>query len=206
MMGSNMMDRGNEMKKQERRCVIPWAVCPVCLGQGLSSSGRASWCPRCFRRWTTVEVEPCPWPAEATVTDVDGVEARVCRSHLSNPRIDALERRTDGGAVERIACGRCGRAVKSFAGGTGNAFEMHRRECPAPHCSTCGSFHDERQGEHPDPELAAQGFACPDPIHARVVGAEPRCKACGRVYGEPTTCGERFHARPSGRSSGAKPK
>lgn len=65
-------------------CGLPWGVCPRCLGQGLASSARWSQCPRCRRRWPDLEVEPCPWPAAATVTDRDGERLRLCASHATD--------------------------------------------------------------------------------------------------------------------------
>lgn len=62
-------------------CGLPWPVCPNCLGQALVSSGRQSWCPSCRRRWPDLEVDPCPWPAAATVTDRGGERLRLCASH-----------------------------------------------------------------------------------------------------------------------------
>jgi hypothetical protein len=64
-------------------CGLPWAVCPHCLGRGLVSSGGWSQCPRCRRRWADLEVEPCPWPAAATVHDRDGGRLRACASHAT---------------------------------------------------------------------------------------------------------------------------
>lgn len=65
-------------------CGLPWPVCPNCLGQGLVSSGRHAACPRCRRRWPDLEVDPCPWPAAATVTDRDGAALRLCASHATD--------------------------------------------------------------------------------------------------------------------------
>ncbi len=86
------------------RCGLPWPVCPHCLGQGLSSSGRQSWCPGCRRRWPTLQVDPCPWPAVATVTDREGAELRLCASHTRD-----AGRRLVGATVAWDQRGRSGR-------------------------------------------------------------------------------------------------
>ncbi len=65
-------------------CGLPWPACPHCPGQGLASSGRRAACPSCGRRWPTLEVEPCPWPAAATVSDRDGGRLRLCASHATD--------------------------------------------------------------------------------------------------------------------------
>src|SRR6266704_5183428 len=65
------------------RCGVPWPVCRHCPGVGLTSSGGDAWCPRCGRGWPQVEVEPCPWPIAATVTDQHGGQARWCASHAA---------------------------------------------------------------------------------------------------------------------------
>ncbi len=65
------------------RCGVPWPVCPHCPGLALSSSGSDACCPRCGRGWREVEVEPCPWPIAATVTDQHGAQARWCASHAA---------------------------------------------------------------------------------------------------------------------------
>jgi hypothetical protein len=65
-------------------CGLPWSVCPACLGQALASSGRWSRCQRCRRRWPDLEVEPCPWPAAATVTDRGSGRLRLCASHATD--------------------------------------------------------------------------------------------------------------------------
>jgi hypothetical protein len=66
------------------RCGVPWPVCPHCPGVGLTSSGGDAWCPRCGRSWRAVEVEPCPWPIGATVTDQHGAQVRWCALHAAS--------------------------------------------------------------------------------------------------------------------------
>ena len=39
-------------------CGLPWPVCPVDLGQRLSSRAGTAWCPSCGRRWPLDAVEP----------------------------------------------------------------------------------------------------------------------------------------------------
>ena len=76
-----VLDRVAEVLGDAGACGLPWPVCPHCLGQALTSSGRQSWCPSCRRRWPDLEVDPWPWPAAATVTDRDGERLRLCASH-----------------------------------------------------------------------------------------------------------------------------
>ena len=64
-------------------CNVPWPVCPDCLGEPLVSSGGASRCPRCRRRWSDGERSPCPDDATATVRDTHGSGGAMCRSHAT---------------------------------------------------------------------------------------------------------------------------
>jgi hypothetical protein len=79
-------ERVAEVLGDPGRCGLPWGVCPRCLGlgQGLSSSGRLSWCPGCWRRWPDLDMDPCLWPVAATVTDRHGDQLRLCASHATN--------------------------------------------------------------------------------------------------------------------------
>src|SRR5215218_586621 len=46
------------MGDQGALCGLPWPVCPVDLGQRLSSRAGTAWCPSCGRRWPLDAVEP----------------------------------------------------------------------------------------------------------------------------------------------------
>jgi hypothetical protein len=77
---------GSAMTDEEKpaRCPIPWAVCPDCVGQGLSADQRGMFCPSCRRRFAADEREPCPELATVDVRDQAGTVAHLCRSHAVN--------------------------------------------------------------------------------------------------------------------------
>lgn len=103
------------------------------------------WCPRCLRKWRRAEVDPCPWPATATLTDAHRKTAHVCASHAAHPSANKMERRADdSGALQTFTCGRCKRVVRAFAGGVVAAFDLHARECAAPRCPDISRAHRAR--------------------------------------------------------------
>lgn len=79
-------------------CGIPWPVCPVCPGSGLTWTRGTARCRRCGREWPVEERDPCP--DEATVllaatdaTDPDATDPiYVCESHAAHPSAAALTR------------------------------------------------------------------------------------------------------------------
>lgn len=76
----------------EGRCGVPWPVCPVCLGEGLSvSAGRAT-CDRCGGSWPEGERVPCPAPATVVLSDAAGEKGRVCESHAAHPSAAELRK------------------------------------------------------------------------------------------------------------------
>jgi hypothetical protein len=81
---------GMLMGKEAPLCGLPWPVCPLDLGQRLSSRAGTARCPVCYRRWPLDEVVPCPWPAQVRLWDQDGMERVVCRSHAAHPSMAGL--------------------------------------------------------------------------------------------------------------------
>jgi hypothetical protein len=81
---------GMLMGKEAPLCGLPWPVCPLDLGQRLSSRAGTARCPMCYRRWPLDEVAPCPWPARVRLWDQDGRERVVCRSHAAHPSMARL--------------------------------------------------------------------------------------------------------------------
>jgi hypothetical protein len=81
---------GMVMGKEAPLCGLPWPVCPLDLGQRLSSRAGTARCPVCYRRWPLDEVVPCPWPARVRLWDQDGMERVVCRSHAAHPSMARL--------------------------------------------------------------------------------------------------------------------
>jgi hypothetical protein len=82
------------MGDQGALCGLPWPVCPVDLGQRLSSRAGAAWYSGCGRRWPLDEVEPCPWPGQVRLWDQQGSERVVRRSPAAHPsaaRLVAIE-------------------------------------------------------------------------------------------------------------------
>ena len=81
---------GMLMGKEAPLCGLPWPVCPLDLGQRLSSRAGTARCSVCYRRWPLDEVMPCPWPAQVRLWDQDGMEWVVCRSHAAHPSMARL--------------------------------------------------------------------------------------------------------------------
>jgi hypothetical protein len=81
---------GMLMGKEAPLCGLPWPVCPLDLGQRLSSRAGTARCPVCYRRWPLDEVQPCPWPTQVRLWDQDGRERVVCRSHAAHPSMARL--------------------------------------------------------------------------------------------------------------------
>jgi hypothetical protein len=81
---------GMLMGKEAPLCGLRWPVCPLDLGQRLSSRAGTARCPVCYRRWPLDEVQPCPWPTQVRLWDQDGRERVVCRSHAAHPSMARL--------------------------------------------------------------------------------------------------------------------
>ncbi len=75
---------------KEKPCGVPWAVCPDCIGAGLTQSAGIAWCERCMRRWPIKDVEPCPWPATRDLWDGEQ-RGRVCASHAAHPSANRIQ-------------------------------------------------------------------------------------------------------------------